>query len=294
VGASPAGPAPVLLFDGFSLLYRAFFALPPMNTTSGEPTSALYGLAVIVLKMLREERAQGAAFALDQPGATFRHAAFSGYKGSRTRAPTPLGQQVQRLGTLIAAFGFPAFSAADYEADDVLATLARQLRAAGEVPLVVSGDLDLLQCAIAPGRVHIVGRGTQGRTYEQADVWQRFGVGPHELPDWKALAGDVTDEIPGVPGVGGKTASKLVRRFGSVDRLLARIEEIEPAPLRASIAEHATLLPIWRDLTRLRDDAPLPEGTKRWGVFDAASRLETRALFEALEFRSLVPRLDAV
>jgi DNA polymerase-1 len=282
---------PVLLFDVFSLLYRAFFALPPMNTEAGEPTSALYGFSSLIIKLLREEKARGAAFAVDRPGGSFRRAAFAGYKASRVAAPTPLGRQVARLPELLEAFGFPVFSAAEYEADDVLATLARQLREAGDPPLVVSGDLDLLQCAVATARVHAVGRGTQGRTYDEAAVWARFGVAPAELPDWKALAGDVTDEIPGVPGVGAKTASALVRRFGSVAGLLARAEEIEPAGLRNAIVALAADLPLWRDLTRLRDDLPLPEGP-RWSPLPSRDRL--RAHFEKLEFRSLLPRVAGI
>jgi DNA polymerase I len=288
---TPRGP--VLLFDVFSLLYRAFFALPPMNTARGQPTSALYGFTALLLKMLREERARGAAFALDRPDQTLRRAAFAGYKASRPAAPTPLGQQVGRVTEILHAFGFPAFAASGYEADDVLATLARELRAAGEPVLIVTGDLDLLQCAVGSTRVHTVGRGTQGRTYDQAAVWSRFGVAPHELPDWKALVGDVTDEIPGVPGIGGKTASALVRRFGSVAGLLARVEELESASLRATLAGLTTDLPLWRDLTRLHDDIPLPEGP-RWAALDAAAQQRAHQLFQELEFKSLLPRLAAL
>jgi DNA polymerase-1 len=264
-----------------------------MNTGSGEPTSALYGLCVLLLKLVREVRPRGAAFALDRPGQTLRRAAFAGYKASRPVAPTPLSRQVMRLPELLEAFGFPAFAESGYEADDVLATLSRELRAAGEAPLVVTGDLDLLQCAVGGARVHVLGRGTEGRTYDEAAVWSRYGVAPRELPDWKALAGDVTDEIPGVPGVGAKTASALVRRFGSVAALLARTDELESAVLRESIDQVRNELPMWRDLTRLHDDVPLPAGP-RFRAFDQEGRRRTRALFEALEFRTLIPRLDAL
>ena len=277
---SSHGPGPVLLFDVFSLLYRAFFALPPMTTVSGEPTSALYGFSALVLKMLREERARGAAFALDRPGQTFRRAAFAGYKASRQAAPTPLAQQVARVPQLLDAFGFPSFALTGYEADDVLATLASELRAAGEAPLVVTGDLDLLQCAIEPARVHAVGRGTQGRTYDQAAVWARYGVAPGELPDWKALVGDVTDDIPGVPGVGPRTATALVRQFGSVSGLLARLAEVASLPLRAAIAGLGTDLPLWRELTRLHEDVPLPRGP-RWAALTAQARHRLQELFAA-------------
>src|SRR5436190_1850783 len=139
------------------------------------------------------------------PASIFSRSVMPHTTAVRPPAPTPLGRQVMRVPQILDGFGFPSFAVAGYEGDDVLATLARELREAGEAPLVVTGDLDLLQCAVGPARVHVVGRGTQGRTYDQAAVWARYGVSPAELPDWKALAGDVTDEIPGVAGVGPKT-----------------------------------------------------------------------------------------
>jgi len=301
-GAERAGPSDagdpgageVLLLDVFSLAYRAFFGLPPMTTTRGEPTGALYGLSALLLKLLRERRPKGLSAALDAPVATFRHASFAGYKASRPRAPTPLASQLQRLPALLSAFGAPTFTAPGFEGDDVLATLTRELVAAAERPLVVTGDLDALQCATGRARVHVVGRGaTAGRTYDETAVWARFGVGPAELPDWKALAGDVTDEIPGVPGVGSQGAARLVRRFGGVDRLLARTDEIRPESLRAAIVDRADDLPVWREIARLRPDVALPAGP-RFAPFDAAAVARTRALFEELEFRSLLPRLDLI
>jgi DNA polymerase-1 len=145
--------------------------------------------------------------------------------------------------------------------------------------------------------VHVVGRAaTAGRTYDEAAVWARFGVAPAELPDWKALAGDVTDEIPGVPGVGGKRASALVRRFGGVAGILERLPEVEPPSLRAALAERGAELALWRDLARLRDDVPLPPPSlaPRFARFGPAERARVRALFEQLEFRSLLGRLDAL
>jgi len=285
---------PVLLLDAFSLFYRAFFALPPMVTSQGQPTSALYGFSSLLLKLLREERPRGAAVALDAPTATFRHQEFSGYKANRPRAPTSLQRQLAALPALLQAFGFPTFTAPGFEADDVLAALSRVLSAAGEAPLVVSGDLDLLQCVGGAARVHIVSRGAgAGRTYDEAAVWSRFGVAPAELPDWKALAGDVTDEIPGVPGVGAQRAAALVRQFGSVANLLARLDEVTPEPLRLAIAARREALTLWRNLAALRADSPLPPAP--WfAPFDAAARDRVQRAFEALEFKSLLVRLDKI
>src|SRR5215813_13000749 len=124
-------PRPILLLDAFSLLYRAFYALPPLTTRAGEPTSGLYGLSVLLLKLLREQRPKGGAFALDLPRPTFRHQRWDGYKASRQTPPSTLGRQVGRLGEIIGAFGFPALASPGFEADDVLATLARELAEAG-------------------------------------------------------------------------------------------------------------------------------------------------------------------
>ena len=264
-----------------------------MSTTEGVPTAALYGFSTLLLKLLREQSPRGGAIGMDAPRATFRHDLYAGYKASRPPAPTPLTEQIRRLPELLDAFGFPVFKAPGFEADDVLATLAREFSASGDATLVVTGDLDALQCANDATRVHVVGRGVEGRTYDVAAVIARFDVTPAELPDWKALAGDPTDEIPGVPGIGAKRASALVRRFGNVTELLARLGEVTPPSVRAALTEHADRLPLWRDLAQLRADVPLDEPA-RWAAFDDAARTRLRAMFEELEFRSLVPRLDAL
>src|SRR6185503_2804354 len=149
---APDPTGPILLLDAFSLLYRAFFALPPMSTAAGVPTAGLYGFSSLLLKLLREQTPLGGAVAMDAPRATFRHELYAGYKASRPAAPTPLTEQIRRLSDLLDAFGFPVFIAPGFEADDVLATLARELREAGHAPLVVSGDLDVLQCAVGTTR----------------------------------------------------------------------------------------------------------------------------------------------
>jgi DNA polymerase-1 len=283
---------PVLLLDAFGLLYRAFFGLPPLTTTRGEPTGALYGLSVLLLKLLREERPAGAMFALDTGRATFRRDAYDEYKAQREAAPTPLARQAARLGELIDAFGVPAFGVAGFEADDVLATVARELGVAGESPLIVTGDRDCLQLARGATRVLYVHRGSRVDRYDEAAVWARFGVAPSRLPDYVALLGDPSDNLPGVPGIGAKTATRLVAQHGTVAGVLEHLDAVEPLKLRAAIAAHADRLPLWADLARLRDDLALPDGPRFAPVTaDAAPRL--RAWFERMEFTSLVPRIEA-
>ena len=294
-------PAAVLLLDTHSLLFRAFYALPEICTSTGVPTGALYGLSMLVLKLLREEAPVGVALALDVPGDNFRRALYRGYKASRQPAPSALAAQLAQLPAFVEALGAPAFSAAGFEADDVLATLAAELGPGGQPgdpgqPVcIVSGDRDLLQLA-GPG-VEILFVGQRGRAhvrYDAAAVEARFGVPPARLPSYVALVGDPSDEIPGLPGVGAKIAARWVREHGMVDGvagILAELDALAPARLRPVVAAHAQQLRVNEQLARLRTDVPLAPGP-RHAALDEAARTRLRALFARLEFRSLLPRLD--
>jgi DNA polymerase I len=283
--------SPILILDAYSLLFRAFFALPPLTTRSGEPTSGLYGLVALLIKLLREQRPAGMAFALDLAQPTFRHRAYRAYKHTRPSPPSSLRRQLARLPEVIEAFGCPAFASPGFEADDVLATLARELLAAGESPMIVSGDRDALQLARNGVTVLYVARGVKDTRYDEAAVLRRFAVEPEKLPDFIALVGDVSDDIPGVPGVGARTAARLVCTHGDVPTLLAGLADIRPARLREALARCADDLLLWRDLARLRDDVPLPAGP-RLGRLTPATRAGVRSLCERLEFASLLPRLE--
>jgi DNA polymerase-1 len=282
---------PVLLLDVFSLFYRAYYALPPMHTRRGEPTSALYGFSALVLKLLREQAPRGAAFALDAPHPTFRHEAYAEYKAQRAVAPGSLTAQMFRLVHLMDAFGFPAFAVPGVEADDILATLAREIQGGGDPVLVVTGDRDALQL-VRPGvRVLLVSRGaSEARAYDDAAVLERFGVPASALPSYFALVGDASDNLPGVPGFGPKRAASLLRDFGTLDAALDHLDLVSPPALRASLSAHATRARLWEELARLRDDVPLRHGP-RFGSVPLESEARLRALFEALEFASLLPRL---
>jgi DNA polymerase-1 len=283
----------VLFVDTYSLLFRAHHALPPMSTARGEPTSALYGLSALCLKLWREHRPEGVAFALDTPAPTFRHAVHDAYKAGRPPLPEPLRSQLARLPEFLRATGAPVFSAPGYEADDVLATLAREAREAGTEGLVVSGDRDLLQVARGTIRVLFVGRrGEEAVLYDEAAVARRFGVPAERLPSYTALAGDPADNLEGVPGVGPTTAARLIGRHGDIAGILSALPEIRPERVRQAIeARRETLLRDER-LARLCDDLPL-EGP-RHAPLGAEARQRLRGFFEALEFKSLLPRLDAI
>jgi len=264
-----------------------------MNTKAGEPTSAIYGVSTLLLKLLREERPHGVAWAKDSPR-TFRHEAFDGYKAGRARMPDELRSQLGRLSELLAASGAPAFEAAGFEADDVLATLASEVSDAGTRVRIVSGDRDLFQTVGPLVDVLFVGRrGADAKIYDEREVLARFGIAPEQRPSFVALVGDATDNLPSVRGVGEKTASSLIRRFGGVGALLEHLQDVTPTHVREAIRAAAEQMRRTEELARLRRDVPLPPGPRfALPSKDAFSNL--RALFVELEFTSLLPRLAKV
>ncbi len=292
VAEAPLRPA--LLIDTYSLVFRAHHALPPMNTQAGEPTSALYGFSALLLKLLKEQQPSALAFALDAPKRTFRHEQYADYKGTRDAVPSLLLPQLRRLPSLLEALQVPVVCVPGYEADDVLATLARGLSQAGSNVLIVTGDRDLLQLVDERARVLFVGaRGQKPTLFERAQVVERFQVEPAQLPSWAALVGDTSDNIVGVPGIGPSTAAKLIREFGDVAALLAQLEQIKPERTREALRQHADRVVQNEALTRLRRDVPLPPGAFA-APFVGEGFRRLAAEFEALEFRSLLPRLAAL
>ena len=284
---------PALLLDTYSLFFRAFHALPPMSTRAGEPTSALYGLSVLLLKLLREQRGAALAFALDAPQATFRHDQFEAYKAGRAATPSPLAAQFGRLRELLDTLEVPTFRCPGFEADDVLATLAKRARDTETRALVVSGDRDLLQLARGSVRVHFVGqRGKDALVYDEAAVFARFGVPPEHLPSYVALIGDPSDNLPGVPGIGGATARQLLTGKRDCQELFASIDALKSARIREALIAHREQIYRTESLARLREDAPLAPSALPWAPPSPRALHALGDLFEALEFKSLRARLE--
>lgn len=288
----PARPL-ALLVDTYSVFFRAHHALPPMNTSSGEPTSALYGFCAVLIKELGQRQPRGLAFAVDAPQRTFRHTELATYKGNREATPAPLVAQLGRLRELLAAFMVPAFEVPGVEADDVLATLAARLRDPGGDVLIMSGDRDMFQTAEEGVSVLFVGaRGKKPTVYDARAVEERFLVAPAQLPTYVALVGDTSDNLPRVPGVGPSTASKWVRQYGSARALCDAAGEVEPARLRAELVARREQVLAIEALATLRRDVPLEGPLCAPLTSSALERL--RELFERLEFKSLMPRLAAL
>jgi DNA polymerase I len=285
--------APILLFDTFSVFFRAFHALPPMNTRAGQHTSAVYGMAVLLLKLLREQGPKGLCFARDRSEPTFRHQQFAAYKAQRAPLPAALTSQLPLLDRLLEALGAPVFSVSGFEADDVIATIARELADRGEKVCVISGDRDLFQVAREGVNVLFIGRrGQPPIEYDAAGISQRFGgLQPAQLPSFVALVGDSADNLPGVHGIGDKTAQKLIAQFGTATQLLASLDQVKTASVRAALTEASERIAHNADLARLRADVQLAPG-ERYAAFTEQSKAALRALFEELEFQSLLPRLD--
>lgn len=263
-----------------------------MSTSRGEATNALYGFSALLLKLLREHPGAALCFALDTGRPTFRHLEFQPYKAQRAPAPTPLVEQLRRLDGLLERFGAPVLGSPGFEADDVLAAVAAQLRSHDTPALVVSGDRDLLQLAHGSVRVHFVGRrGKDAVTYDSAAVFERFGVSPLQLPSFSALVGEVSDNLPGVPGIGPGMAKKLLQQHPNIDELLAHASTLKPARMGQLLLDHAEQIRRTETLARLRTDAPLPQ-PPHLAAPTFAHWQRVRELFEALEFKSLLPRLD--
>jgi DNA polymerase I len=281
-----------LLLDTFSLFFRAFFALPPMSTSRGEPTNALYGFSALLLKLLREHPGAELSFALDTGRPTFRHRDFQPYKAQRAPTPTPLVEQLKKLDQLFARLAVPVLGSPGFEADDVLATVAARLRTEQRPTVVVSGDRDLLQLAYGSVQVHFVGqRGKDTLIYDEAAVRQRFGVPPWRLPSFVALVGDTSDNLPGVPGIGPGTAKKLLENRENIGELLRDAPLVTPLRVRQLLLAHAEQMSQTEGLARLRSDAPLPQ-PPHLAAATSDGLQAVREWFEALEFKSLLPRLD--
>jgi DNA polymerase-1 len=284
-----------LLLDTYSLFFRAFHALPPMNTVDGTPTSAVYGLSALLIKLLREHAPEGVAFALDGPEQTQRAREFAGYKQNRAKVPDALPGQFALLDELIAALGLPAWRVPGFEADDVLATLAGKLGARGKDVLIVSGDRDSLQLVRERTHVLFVGRrGGPPERYDRAAVLARFGVQPEQLPAYVALVGDPADNLPKVPGIGPKIASGLIAAHGSTQALLAALPTVANARVRQLLSEHRDQILQSERLARLHDDLELECDPDCVAALSTAALDRLRAFCDRYEFKSLVPRLEAL
>jgi DNA polymerase-1 len=281
----------LLLIDANSLLYRCFFALPPLTAPDGTPSGGLYGLASILLKIFRECRPDYCAAAFDRPEPTFRRQAFAAYKITRPPAPDPLVSQVKEAPDLFASFGIKSFSLAGFEADDIIATFSRRFSAETQV-IILSGDHDTLQ-AVEDNRiiVWLPKRGISDlEVYNEEKVVEKYGLKPERLNDYKGLVGDKSDNIPGVRGVGPKTATNLIQQFGRLEDFF-ELAAGSTEPKYRKILEQKEIALLSKELATLNFEVSLKIPLEELSLagFD---RKETADFFRAKGFHSLINRLE--
>jgi DNA polymerase-1 len=290
-----AGSGPLFLLDGNSLVFRAFFALPTdLATTGGQVTNAVLGFSSIFVNLLRDHDPSGVAVAFDRPEPTFRDEVVADYKGNRPETPDLLVPQFALVREVLGALAVACVERVGYEADDILATLATEARDAGRDVVVVSGDRDTFQLVEDPHvKVMYTRRGISDTVvYDEAGITERYGVPPRSYPLLAALRGDTSDNLPGVPGVGDKTAARLVTAYGDLDGIFAHLAELTPK-LRQSMLDHEDQVRANAAVTPLVRDVPLEvgPGDLAVGKWDAA---EVKRVFAELEMRSLWQRLAPV
>ena len=281
------------LIDGSALIYRAFFAFirNPLINTKGEDTSATFGFVNSVLKIIRDENPDYLAILLDTKHPTFRHQQYPEYKSTRAKMPEELVEQLPRIHAAIAALNIPSFELPGYEADDICGTLAREGEKAGLEVWCVTGDKDFFQLVTDNVRVYNPKRASEApEKYGREEVKEKFGVYPERVIDKLALMGDSSDNVPGIPGIGPKTADTLLAQFGDLESVLTGVDKIKAKGVRAKVTEHADLARLSKELVTIACDVPIDftiEELKRREVDHDACR----ELFVELEFTSIVKQL---
>ena len=282
----------LFLIDGNSLVYRAFFALPEtIATSTGQPTNAIFGFASMLVKILTEYGSQPTVVAWDA-GMSGREEVSTEYKAGRRERPDLLREQWPHMHPLVEAFGYRNVKVEGYEADDVIATLAHQAREKGIEVMVVTGDRDMFQIVGDGVRVMATSRGiTETKLYDRQGVIDRYGIPPERIPDFYGLKGDTSDNIPGVPGIGDKTASDLLQRFGDLETVLASIDEISGAKRKENLANHADDARMSKELAKIQEDVPVEIDVEE--IYAAEpDRSAIRETFRVFELRDPLRRLE--
>src|SRR5262245_7694494 len=277
----------VFLIDGSAQLHRAYFAIRNLSTTRGLPTGATYGFTTMLRKLYQDEDPEWIGISFDLAGPTFRHQEYTEYKATRRKMDDDLRVQLPFVRRVCGVFGLPIVDSPGFEADDVIATLARQAVEQGLKVVVVSGDKDLLQMVDANGKVLNPGRDGAGAVwYDRATVEEKFGVPPERVVDVLALVGDAVDNVPGVPGIGEKGARDLVREYGPVEAVIENADKVKKATYREGLRANAEQALLPQRLATLRSDVPVAldlEALRR----PPADRTAAHALFTELEFVAL-------
>ena len=284
----------IVLIDGHSILNRAFYGVPDLTNSEGLHTNAVYGFLNILFKILSEENPQYLAVAFDLKAPTFRHKMYQDYKGTRKPMPEQLHEQVPVMKEVLRAMGVPLLMLEGYEADDLLGTVAKRMEKKGLEVSVVSGDRDLLQLATKHIQIRIPKTkrgGTEIEDYHAKEVQEKYQVTPLQIIELKALMGDSADNIPGLPGVGEKTATRLIVEYGTVENAYAHVDEIKPAKAKNAFLEHYDMAVLSKKLATIDTDSPVSfslEDARLTSLYTP----EAFALFKKLEFKNMLNRFN--
>jgi DNA polymerase-1 len=273
-----------LIFDGMSQAYRAHFAIRDLSNSQGLPTNAVYGFALMLKRVLQKYPPEYVAIALDGPAPTVRHGQYAAYKATRKKMPDDLSQQIPYIKRFCDAMSIPILEQPGYEADDIIATVAKQAVAKGLFPVVVTLDKDLYQIV---DRVLILNTSKDDMLVDRAKVQELFGVSPEQIPDLLGLWGDSSDNVPGAPGIGEKTAKDLIQRFGSIEATLERAGEVQSARQRASLMDNREQILMSKGLVTIDSDVPISVDWADLSV-KPPNRAALIPLLKELEFSAMV------
>lgn len=282
----------LVLIDGNSIAFRAFFALPLLNNDKGIHTNAVYGFTLMLQKILEEEKPTHMLVAFDAGKTTFRHETFKEYKGGRQKTPPELSEQFPYLRKLVDAYGISRYELENYEADDIIGTLSKQAEEQDFEVVIVSGDKDLTQLASDKITVYVTRKGvTDIEKYTPDHVMEKYGLKPEQIIDMKGLMGDASDNIPGVPGVGEKTAIKLLKQFGTVEELLSNIDQVSGKKLKENLETYQEQALMSKQLATIFREAPI-EVSVEDVEYKGANEENLVQLFKELDFKSLLDKVD--
>jgi len=284
----------LVLIDGNSIAYRAFFALPLLHNDKGIHTNAIYGFTMMLMKLIEEEKPTHMLVAFDAGKTTFRHEVYTEYKGGRQKTPPELSEQFPFLRELLDAYNIRTYELENYEADDIIGTLATKAEKEGFDVVIISGDRDLTQLASERIHVHVTKKGiTDMERYTPEYVFEKYGLTPAQIVDLKGLMGDASDNIPGVPGVGEKTALKLLKEYGTVEHVLASLEHISGKKLKENLQTYREQALLSKQLATIHRDVPLTLSLDElaWQSYDAE---RVAALFQEFGFTSLMDKIGQI
>ncbi|HWC51144.1 MAG TPA: DNA polymerase I, partial [Nitrospira sp.] len=287
-GPTSSNRPTLYLIDGSAYVYRAFFALPALNNSRGLQTNAVYGFTTTLMKIIREHQPQGLAVVFDEAGPTLRHEAYKAYKAQRPPMPEGMSAQIPYIHRVVEALNIPVVRKAGYEADDLIGTLAVQAEQAGYDVVIVTGDKDMFQLVTSKIRIYDP---VKGKWVGEAECRERFGVEPARVVEVMGLMGDSTDNIPGVRGIGEKTATKLIAQFGTIEELLRRIEEVTPGRIKTLLTEQAENARLSRTLATIDTHSPVEFHPEQYQL-KPADQERFADLLRELEFTTLLKNVQ--